>query len=1681
MSNKLLDQNQYKTIETLSLWFIKSLSNHSQITLKSLSNHSQITLKPHSNHTQTTLKPHSNHTQIMKKHFAPIPYLTVFLLLLLTFPVSAQNLSLDAEGWTVFNPSTDSRIIYVSSTDGNDATAVTYTAAQVGTPFNPTTTIKPYKTVAEARKQLRDNHPDWILFKRGDVWYEQLITNFKHSGKSVDQPMLFGAYGDINLDRPMFKTGEASLLTTAANSPSTSGNNFSNFVAFVSLHGYAQERNPDDPEYIGSKNTGSFGCNWARRSDSILFEDMKFDFYTTNLIFQTSWTTNELAIKNLTIRRCVITDAYMEGAHRQGMFINDSEHVLIEENVIDYNGWREDMSHTLHERQLGHNIYAQYQNGPGTFTVRNNIITRGSSHGVQLRCGGILNGNYFARNPLHSFNRGDFFPCINNDNVYQENVDIVASNGETPRGLALELFDLHPDYEHECKRNIISNDLSGEYNSFAIKVSDYSAALIGQPETDYKQDWPSYAYNLTVEDNIVYNHRRGLYFLSDTSDGITVKNNIIQNPDFDNTVAEQTSSSNHSNMIFSGNKYFSGAAANRSFRRDRTFMNFNQWTNAVGDSGSVFEQVTFPDPGRTSAEYAASLGFNRSFEAFIEEARKQRKGNWRTEFTSFNINNYIREGYGMDTGNESIAVTGVEFNVHQTNITIASQESVKLLPIISPSNATNQSITWSSSDTSIVKVDSNGLVTTVSPGEAIITATTVDGNFTATSNLTVTSANSDISYRDIVYKTTNNRDVSLRAYYPGSWKASDRRPVMLLFHGGSWVTGHRFQMYKWAKYFAARGIVAISASYTYGTVSSCVIDTRSAMRWVKANASTLGIDPNKVIAGGSSAGAHLAGSLYSIDGINDPNDDLSISTKPNILVFLDPAINLNRTQINDLTTEWSQTIANEAQFYTNGIDQNTPPTIYFCGSDDERSNLAHMSRQLSIPYNIESEFWVGKEGRHGFADEEVFFDPIAYRLDKFLIKHGMLTGTPTTQVEIPELYEHFIAGEKTNLIQPASVVYSTAETSTSPAINLINGTGFLDNPAVQKTAHSNEESDMWKSNAGITAEVGFDLGTNQDLSEIHLWNWSDDNPSLRYGVKKIEVLVSSDTDYDTANFTLADSIVVFRSGDYAQNYKIEEPNVRLVKFNIYESQSSNGSIGAVGFAEIRFSGDHISTTIDVTDVSLNQNNLNLNIQETSNLTETVSPANATNTSVVWSSSNTAVATVDSNGLITAITEGIATITVTTNDGAFTDSCEVTINATIDPNVINFNAHTISSYDDQDVAGTHEVLDGGATIRLTGNSWKKIDFEYPVTKNTVIELEMKAPVRGEIQGVGLDENDDFNNSAANGNFEKRVFDLYGTQNLPAIINESESGLSYTGSGDYELITISVGQYYTGQMNYFVIANDHDINPASADLYVKNVKIYEKPVIPLNVINFDTHTITSYDDQDVAGTHEVLDDGTAIRLTGNSWKKIDFEYPVTENTVIELEMKAPVRGEIQGVGLDENDDFNNRAANGNFEKRVFDLYGTQNLPAIINESESGLSYKGSGDYELITIPVGQYYTGQMNYFVIANDHDINPASADLYIKNVKIYEKSTIASLSIDQNKPIIYPNPISNQEVLNIFLNSFIGSTVRIIDLKGTIVYFDRPKTNHIIIESEKILQPGSYIISISVPKGKSFSNKLIVK
>lgn len=92
-------------------------------------------------------------------------------------------------------------------------------------------------------------------------------------------------------------------------------------------------------------------------------------------------------------------------------------------------------------------------------------------------------------------------------------------------------------------------------------------------------------------------------------------------------------------------------------------------------------------------------------------------------------------------------------------------------------------------------------------------------------------------------------------------------------------------------------------------------------------------------------------------------------------------------------------------------------------------------------------------------------------------------------------------------------------------------------------------------------------------------------------------------------------------------------------------------------------------TYSVTGVALAPDKATLNVGETQELTAVIAPSNATNKNVTWASSDPAVATVE-NGVVTAIGKGTATITVTTADGGYTATCEVTVKLPVSAVTLN---------------------------------------------------------------------------------------------------------------------------------------------------------------------------------------------------------------------------------------------------------------------------------------------------------------------------------------------------------------------------------------------------------------------------
>lgn len=139
-----------------------------------------------------------------------------------------------------------------------------------------------------------------------------------------------------------------------------------------------------------------------------------------------------------------------------------------------------------------------------------------------------------------------------------------------------------------------------------------------------------------------------------------------------------------------------------------------------------------------------------------------------------------------------------------------------------------------------------------------------------------------------------------------------------------------------------------------------------------------------------------------------------------------------------------------------------------------------------------------------------------------------------------------------------------------------------------------------------------------------------------------------------------------------------------------------------------------TTTVSVSGVTLNKSSLSLKVGDTSTLTTTVKPSNATDSSVTWSSSETSVATVSSTGLVTAVAAGSATITVTTTDGGYTATCAVTVteeSSTSDGKVYDTSGNEITS-------GTYSVTFSTTQDGHSQSTTKTLSAAYLINGATV---------------------------------------------------------------------------------------------------------------------------------------------------------------------------------------------------------------------------------------------------------------------------------------------------------------------------------------------------------------------------
>ena len=346
-----------------------------------------------------------------------------------------RGILFDNDGWAVQSQflSQTARIVYVSTSDGNDTTANSNqysrsyylpTDPVIGPdPTNPIGPINPHLTLSSAYTAARciptgtaTRVPDWILFKRGETFdLSTLVSGTAYpggkflsegtgGGPSTNERRAFGAYGDITIDRPK-------LANMNVGSAIWGRYTQSNFYIF-SL------------EILDNSPYGESFLQILYGPKSVMLEDIKIQGGGIG-----SHQLTEAADSTYILRRCVVNNAYqlpyfnssgiLQDPHVQGLFIGQTDKNWISECIFDMNGYKEDpkkpntwtggvtASGSRGELAVGSGVQPSrtffdrncYISSYKEIEFEGNIISRGGGGGcVQMRVGGTAKNNAFLWN-----------------------------------------------------------------------------------------------------------------------------------------------------------------------------------------------------------------------------------------------------------------------------------------------------------------------------------------------------------------------------------------------------------------------------------------------------------------------------------------------------------------------------------------------------------------------------------------------------------------------------------------------------------------------------------------------------------------------------------------------------------------------------------------------------------------------------------------------------------------------------------------------------------------------------------------------------------------------------------------------------------------------------------------------------------------------------------------------------------------------------------------------------------------------------------------------------------------------------------------------------------------------------------------------------------------------------------
>ncbi len=629
-----------------------------------------------------------------------------------------------------------------------------YYVSAAGDDANDGSIDSPWQTLdkaSEAAKATSNggllNPGDKLLFRRGDTFEGKLVVLC--SG-TEEQPIEFGAYG----------VGELPIISGSGSIPN--GDNIEAIkltnVSHVIFDGLWVKNDRQNMGTITWSTNNSFGFKilankWGGISKGLTFRNLKItdilavdmldfernftrDYYSAHGFFIDSQPDDSTTtpVTRVAIEDVLIEDCYFYNIGARGVNVR---HLT---NVADYPVDSVDRNRNI---VIRNNTFQQIGGDAVVLSSVYNGLVENNDF-IDLGWGDHLSSTdrYFGRgegcwvwntrNVIIQFNKqyrsrgyGDTYANGHVD-FYCKNIIFQYNYSEDTEGGFCEI--LGASNKSTFRYNVSVNDGFRDFNGYSIWLSGY----VGGGETPVRSD-SNYVYNNTIYLNQA-THKPDI--------SIFAKNTWIYNNIFKATNGAQIGADEVmidiepgsefvvANNLFSGDisTTFSDLDATKVIGSDPQFVDENAGTiegfQLASGSPAIDAGTTFPEPDFPMAGKGI-------FKHIFMHAPTDYYGNV-VDVTNLAPN--IGADNNYNTG--VVDVTGV--SVSSQSGALHPNQTEQLTATIAPANATSKYVTWSSDDETVATVDTDGLVTTVNAGTATITATTLDGGFTASTPITVT-------------------------------------------------------------------------------------------------------------------------------------------------------------------------------------------------------------------------------------------------------------------------------------------------------------------------------------------------------------------------------------------------------------------------------------------------------------------------------------------------------------------------------------------------------------------------------------------------------------------------------------------------------------------------------------------------------------------------------------------------------------------------------------------------------------------------------------------------------------------------------------------------------------------------------------------------------------------------------